>query len=174
MYLPAEDSIFFADFLKDYFSRLKNKNIFYLDMGSGSGILSEIARKSNIKNIFAADIDDESIKFVRKKGLTIIKSDFFSKISKNQKFDIITFNAPYLPNHKFDKKPDTSGGKRGDEASLRFLRQAKAHLNKGGRIFLLISSLTPYNKIEKFNPKIVARKKLFFEELLILEFGNSN
>ena len=30
-------------------------------MGSGSGILSEAAKKSKIKNIFAADIDEESI-----------------------------------------------------------------------------------------------------------------
>ena len=173
MYEPAEDSFFFADFLKNYFSTLKNKKIFYLDMGSGLGILSEVAKKSKIKNIFAADIDEESIKFVRGKKLHIIQSSLFSKISKNQKFDLITFNAPYLPEHKFDKKSDISGGKRGDEVSLKFLKQAKKHLNKNGKIFLLISSLTPYNRIEKFRPKIVARKKLFFEELLILEFGNS-
>jgi len=172
MYQPAEDSLFFAEFLDNYFSALKNKGISYLDIGSGSGIFSEVAKKSKIKNILAVDIDEESIDLVRKKGFKIVKSDLFSKIPKSQKFDIITFNAPYLPADKFDKQPDTTGGKRGDEISLKFLRQAKKHLNKNGKIFLLISSLTPYKNIKKFSPKIVTRKKLFFEELLILEFSN--
>jgi HemK-related putative methylase len=172
MYQPAEDSLFFAEFLNNYLSNLKNKQISYLDMGTGSGILSDVAKKNNIDNILAVDIDKESIEFVKKKGFNVIKSNLFSKIKKNQKFDIITFNAPYLPEDKYDKKPDTTGGKKGDEASLKFLKEAKKHLNKNGKIFLLISSLTPYTKISKFQPNIVAKKQLFFEELLILEFVN--
>ena len=43
VYKPAEDSYFFSEFLKKFFSNLKNKNITYLDMGCGSGILSETA-----------------------------------------------------------------------------------------------------------------------------------
>ena len=61
-------------------------------------------------------------------------------------------------------------GKRGDEISLKFLKQAKEHLTDHGKILLLISSLTPIEKIEKFKPKIVGKRKIFFEELRILEF----
>ena len=86
---------------------------------------------------------------------------------------MITFNAPYLPEAKHEPKCSkliTTGGKKGDEISLKFLKQAKEHLNENGRILLLISSLTPLEKINKFEPKILAKKKLFFEELKILEF----
>lgn len=141
-------------------------------MGTGTGILSETASKYlNKKNILAADINSEAIKITKKKGFKTIKTNLFSNIKG--KFDLITFNAPYLPLDKREPKDSqlsTTGGKRGDEISIKFLKQAKKHLNKNGTIFLLISSLTPINKIKKFKTKIVAKKKISMEELLILEF----
>ena len=169
MYNPSDDSFFFADFLKEYFSKLKNKNISYLDIGAGSGILAETALQAKIKNVLSSDKDLESVKYIKLKGINAVHSDFFSDIKT--KFDIISFNAPYLPESEFDIKPDTAGGKHGDETAVEFLKQAKLHLNPGGKIFLLISSQTPKNKIKKFNPKILARKKLFFEILYILGFS---
>ncbi len=170
MYSPEEDSFFFAEFLQSYLKKQKNKDLEYLDMGTGSGILSETAFKFLPKyNILAVDIDPQSMAHVSKKFQSI-QSDLFSKI-KDKKFDLITFNAPYLPEHKFDKQSDTTGGKNGDEISIKFLKQAFNHLNPCGKIFLLISSFTPLEKIKKFQPKIVARKKLFFEELFIFEFS---
>ncbi len=169
MYQPQEDSIFFANFLKNYFSKLKDKNIAYLDMGTGSGILAQTAKKAGIKIILAADIDRESLNHAKSYGIKIIYSNLFSNIK--QKFDIITFNVPYLPRHKYDKEKDTTGGKLGDEISLKFLNQAKKHLKPNGKIFLLISSHTPQKKIQKFNPAIVAERKFFFEQLYILKFN---
>lgn len=175
IYQPSDDSFLFADFLESFIEKLnksKKSTIKYLDMGTGSGILAETAHKSGIPkhNILAADINQEAIKHMKSSGFNSINTNLFSKIKKFDKFDLITFNAPYLPNDKHDKQKDTSGGKRGDEASLKFIKQARQHLEKRGFIFLLISSHTPQDKIKKFGPKIVARKNLFFEELLILEF----
>ncbi|MFA4960053.1 MAG: HemK2/MTQ2 family protein methyltransferase [Candidatus Pacearchaeota archaeon] len=169
IYQPSDDSYFFSNFLGDY---LKDKpQIKYLDMGAGSGILSEKASEFiDKKNILAVDVNHGSVKLLREKGFNSIKSDLFQKVKGW--FDLITFNAPYLPEDEREPKDSvvaTTGGKRGDEISVKFLRQAKKHLNKEGRIFLLISSFTPLEKIKKFNPKIVARKKIFFEELMILE-----
>jgi len=179
IYTPSDDSFFLADFLEKYFSNLKNKNISYLDLGTGSGILSKTAIKSNIpkQNILASDINQQAVKYVRSKlKINTICSNLFEKI--NKRFDLITFNAPYLPDDIFSKKYEeeksklaTTGGKNGDEISLKFLKQAKKYLNKNGKIFLLVSSLTPLNKIKKFNPKFVAEKSIFFEKLLILEFS---
>jgi methylase of polypeptide subunit release factors len=178
MYPVSEDSLFFSELLKKYFSRIsmeKKEKIKYLDMGTGSQILAETAEKAGIRkeNILCIDIDKECVNLAKKKGFKAIKSNLFSnlKINKNkkEKFDVISFNAPYLPEDKYDKKPDTTGGKKGDEISLRFLKQAKKYLNKNGKIFLLISSLTPFNRIKKFNPEIIARKMLFFEELILVE-----
>ncbi len=184
VYEPSDDSYFFAEFLQDYFLKnapkgypLTAKVSNYLDMGTGSGILSETALKFiNKNNILAIDIDKDSCEFVAKKGFQVLQSNLFSKLSKFNKFDLITFNAPYLPEdpdnfEPADSKRITTGGEKGDEISLKFIKQAKQHLTKYGKIFLLISSLTPTERINKFKPKIVARKKIFMEELLILEFN---
>ena len=174
IYPPAEDSWMFSDFLKDYLS--KNKINSYLDMGTGSGILSKTSSKFLEKeNILAVDLNPNAVKLLKKKGFKAIKSNLFNKIKG--KFDLITFNAPYLPEDSREPKSSqlaTTGGEKGDEVSLEFIRQAKKHLNTNGKIFLLISSLTPRNKLKRFNYKIVARKKLFMEELMILMFSLSN
>ena len=171
IYQPAEDSYFFSNFLKKY---LKNNKInSYLDMGTGSGILSETALKFlDKKNILAADVNPEAIKLLKQKNLKAVKSNLLEKIKT--KFDLITFNAPYLPRDLREPKDSqvaTTGGKRGDEISVKFLKQAKKHLSKNGKILLLISSLTPMDKIKKFKPKVVAKKKIFMEELLILQIN---
>ena len=175
MYKISEDSIFFSEFLYFYLKKKKNKEkIKFLDIGTGTGILAETALKSgiNLENIHCSDINKKAVSFVIKKGFNCIKSDLFFNIS--QKYDIITFNAPYLPEdlqEPEDSRLETTGGKLGDEISLKFLKQAKEHLNNNGKILLLVSSLTPLNKINKFKPKITARKKLWMEELMILEFN---
>ncbi len=172
MYTPQEDSFFFAEFLENYFSNLKDKNIKYLDMGTGSGILAQTALKKGIpqKNIFTVDIDKEAVTNAKKLGFNSVQSDLFQNI--NEKYDLITFNAPYLPQNKHDKKTDTTGGEKGDETAVEFIKQAKKHLNTNGKAFLLISSHTPIKTIEKFKPEIKKEKRLFFEKLKILEFKN--
>jgi release factor glutamine methyltransferase len=203
IYQPADDSCLFQEFLENYFSTIYNlqsttyPKTKFLDMGTGSGILAKTASKFlNPKNIIATDINPEAIKQLQKEKFQAIQSDLFQVLKKNDqlgrspkttnyqlpttnyiKFDIIVFNAPYLPQDPREPKDSqlaTTGGPRGDETPLKFLTQAKSHLNPNGKIFLLISSLTPQNKIKKFwKYKIVARKKIFMEELLILEFNFS-
>jgi len=172
-----------------------SKNFQFLDMGTGSGILAKTALKFlPAKNITAIDINPEAVKKLQNQPFKTTHSNLFQSLDKieqlgrspettnhqppttNQtiKFDLIVFNAPYLPQDELeptDSQLATTGGKKGDEISLEFLKQAKAHLNPNGKILLLISSLTPQDKIKKLMPcKIIARKKIFMEDLLILEF----
>lgn len=174
IYEPSDDSFFFAVFLKKYVR--KNKPTSFLDVGCGSGILAKAIEKSFQKNkIICVDINPSAILATKLLGFKTIKSNLFSKISPSKKFDLITFNAPYLPEDKNEPKSSrlaTTGGKNGDEVSIKFIKQAKKHLTENGKILLLISSLTPMEKINEFKPKIIARKKLFMEELKILEFSN--
>ncbi len=179
MYLPAEDSIFFKEFLEKHFKKQKPSNdITVLDMGTGSGILAETCAKFlPKKNIFCVDLQIDCVNHLLQKGFNAIESNLFKRIPKGKKFDLILFNAPYLPRNKLEDKQsqiETTGGKWGDEISLKFLNQGKKFLKLNGKIFLLVSSLTPMNKLEKFNPKIIARKKIWFEELLILEIISYN
>lgn len=147
-----------------------------LDMGSGSGILAEGALKAGAKEVLCVDIDDESVGELRKKGLNAVKSDLFSNVAGV--FDLIIFNPPYLPSDKREDKESalaTSGGKRGDEIILRFLEKADKYLTKNGIILLLVSSLTPFKRIEKLleekkmKHRKIAEKKLFMEGLEVWE-----
>ncbi len=174
IYTPREDSFL----LTKHLSRcVKNRS--FLDMGSGSGIQSDTALKFKAKSITASDINEESIKLLKNKfkssqKIKIIKSNLFSKIKG--KFDVIAFNPPYLPE---DKREDaasaraTTGGKHGDEVILQFLKQAPKHLNKTGTILLIVSSLTPQNKINNLLKKLKLKKTIidqctFFMEILEL------
>ena len=171
IYEPAEDSYFFVGFLKKYLG--ENQVNSYLDMGTGSGILSETVRSFlDMKKILSVDMNKDAVRLLDKRGYNTACSDLFENVKGG--FDLITFNAPYLPEdvrEPEDSRIATTGGKKGDEISLRFLEQVGDYLNNNGVVFLLISSLTPMDKIEKYNPKIVAKKRIFGEDLLILEFN---
>lgn len=173
IYEPAEDSRFFAEFLKDYLSNSR-KDLKYLDVGTGSGILVfEALNFLSRQNVFACDINEKAVQDLKEKGINAICSNLFSKVVG--KFDLITFNAPYLPRDSREPKSSrvaTTGGKQGDEISIKFLEEVKNYLNDGGIAFLLISSLTPRDKINKFGGKVVAEKPLWMEKLLIIQIDN--
>ena len=170
VYSPSEDSFLLEEQVKKFVSNLnkeKKDSFKVLDMGSGSGIQAKTAITSGIKrkNIIAADIDKEAIAELKKQKLPARKTDLFSNINKEKKFDLIIFNAPYLPSDKYDNKPDTTAGKRGNEIILKFLRKAKLHLQSGGVILLLFSSLSKPEQI------ITYSKKRGYESELLAEKG---
>lgn len=173
MYAPSDDSYLLAETLKNYLKNNKDKNIKILDLGSGSGIQAETCRKLGFNNITAIDIDGKAVSFLNEKGIKAIKSNLFSNINKKIKLDLIIFNPPYLPENKYDKEKDTTGGKKGYETIIKFLKQAKRHLNKNGEILLLFSSLSKPKIIKReaknmgYGMELLATKKLFFEELFV-------
>jgi release factor glutamine methyltransferase len=169
VYLPQEDSFLLSSTLK---KEIKNKKIKFLEVGSGSGIQLQILFELGIEkeNIFACDINSDSVKACRKLGFNCIQSNLFENIKG--KYDLILFNPPYLPEDKMEdeeSKLATTGGKQGGEIINKFLTQAKKHLKKNGKIFLLTSSLTKGIDWKTYKKRILARKKLFFEELRVWE-----
>jgi release factor glutamine methyltransferase len=171
IYEPEEDSYLLQEILKEKIKLKDFKNKKILDMGSGSGIQTKTLVGLGIlpENITLVDINRDVTKFLKRDfpNSKTIHSNLFSKIKG--KFDLIVFNPPYLPDDKFDKKPDTSGGKNGSEITNKFLSQAKKHLTKSGVIFLLTSSLTKGINFKGYNKKLLKKKKLFFEELYVWE-----
>jgi release factor glutamine methyltransferase len=169
MYSPSDDSFLLSDCLKDYLKN-KDKNISILDIGTGSGIQAKTCKKLGFNNITVADIDKTCLEQLKDKFKTI-HTNLFSNIK--EKFDLIIFNPPYLPSHKYDKEKDTTGGKKGYETIFKFLKQAKSHLNKNGEILLLFSSLSHPEKIKQktgqlqYKTRLLKTKKLFFEELFV-------
>ncbi|MCU0642470.1 MAG: methyltransferase [archaeon] len=167
IYSPREDS-----FLLEREVKKLAKGRASLDMGCGSGIQGKAALSSGAKSVSFSDINPEAIKELKKQGFDAVKSDLFSDIK--EKFDLVSFNPPYLPENKEEGRESglaNSGGKRGDELILRFLKQVKFHLNRGGIILLVLSSLTPRDKIEillkkqKMHKKLLGKQSFFMESL---------
>jgi len=159
------------------------KSIKILDMGSGSGIQAKTCRELGFNNVLAADINPEAIKELKKQKINVIHSDLFSKIDNKEKFNLIIFNPPYLPednDEPVDSKTATTAGKHGYELIIKFLKQAKTHLEKDGVILLLFSSLSKPNIIKEqakqmnYKMKLLKRQKLFFEELFVYELYQSS
>ena len=191
IYFPEEDSYLLAGILKKQIPKIlaKNKNAKFLEIGSGSGFQLQTAFNSGIKkeNIFSCDINPSSVKHCKNLGFNSVVSNLFQTFERKvkrrfvatrmpiacpRKFDLIVFNAPYLPEDERepnDSKIATTGGKKGSEIINKFLKQSKKHLAKNGRIFIVASSLTKGINFLEFKKKIVAKKKIFFEELKVWE-----
>lgn len=176
VYEPAEDSFLMSDLLKEKIPTLlkKNKNLKFLEIGSGSGINLETVFSLGIKkeNIFSCDVNTDAVKQCKKLGFNCIVSNLFSNIK--EKYDVIVFNPPYLPvdkNEPENSRINTTAGKKGNEIIIRFLKQAKSRLNLQGKIFLITSSLSEKINFKNFGykSKKIADLKLFFEKLFLWE-----
>lgn len=140
-----------------------------LDMGTGSGILAKKAASLG-SNVTAVDINAEAVVCARALGIDAIQSDLFENIAGT--FNLIVFNAPYLPENASDMKSRQWASGENNATIRRFLSGAKEHLSPGGRILILVSSLTAFEKLPElkgYKKKKVAAKKLFFEELEVWE-----
>jgi len=162
MYEAAEDSFLLAKFVREY---AKGR---VLDVGVGSGILMEAAL-TKTKNVKGVDIDKEAINYCKKKKLDVSYSDLFSNVK--EKFDLIIFNPPYLPEDEIKDK-DLIGGKHGYELIERFFLNVDKFLNKNGKILMLFSSLTNKKKVDeiikkKFKFKLLKEENYFFEKLFV-------
>lgn len=174
IYSADEDSYLLRKVLEKEILKLikKNPDLKFLEIGSGSGIQLQTALSSGIKkeNIFSCDINPLSVRYCRELGFNSVVSNLFNDLKGG--YDLIIFNPPYLPEDEREPKSSriaTTGGKTGSEIINEFLKQSKSHLNENGRIFLVISNLTRDINFLDYKQKIIAKKRLFFEELFVLE-----
>ena len=167
IYQPAEDTYLIARTLARF---VRGRSV--LDIGAGSGFLTEAALNAGASSVIATDINPEVIEILRLKRLSAVQSDLFENISGC--FDVIVCNPPYLPDdtrENPESKVALAGGKHGDEVTLRFLKQAPQHLTEEGILLILLSSLTPKSRIilllkrQRLQHEVIATQKLFMERL---------
>ncbi len=164
-YPPSEDTFFIADNIEN------RKGDFALDIGSGSGYLTKLLSE-NFSFVVGTDINYEVLKHqtYKTKNLICCNGSDALKI----KFDLIVCNLPYLAT---DEILDiaTDGGAEGLEIPLKIIKSAIPCLKATGKFLFITSSLSNYQELinatkkEGLTVKVLAKKKLFFEELIIIE-----
>src|ERR1035437_8297437 len=179
IYEPAEDSFLLADVvLKE-----ADQGMRILEIGAGSGFVSAVLL-ATVKEIslIATEINPHAALCAKINGLELIRTDLFRGIrseSSENRFDLILFNAPYLPTSKEEKVPGWlkhafDGGINGRETLYRFRDEVKGYTRPGVKILVLISSIPGLEAVEKqieclgFKTDIVGRKKVSFEELMLV------
>ena len=104
-YEPAEDTFFLADHIE------QEKGKFALDVGSGSGYLTELLSK-NFSFVIGTDINFSVLKNQTYKTNNLICCNASDAL--NQKFDLIICNLPYLATEEI-LDISTDGGLEGFE-----------------------------------------------------------
>lgn len=141
VYQPAEDTFLL---IRSATAEVHADDV-VIEIGTGSGAVAGAVQKIAPKTL-AVDINPHAVAHAREvNGVNAVRSDLFSAVSG--KFDLILFNAPYLPTLPEERIDDwleyaLDGGISGRDVIERFLPQAVSHLTEKGRILLLISSLT--------------------------------
>lgn len=173
VYAPAEDTLLMLSALE------VRKGEAVLEMGCGSGFLALHMAKAGAL-VTAVDVDPFAIRNTEENArsnglrLEVLHSDLFQQVSG--RFDLMVFNPPYLRGTA-DGPEDLcwAGGENGLELTDRFLVQAKDHLEEGGRLLVLYSTDVKKTDMERslqgWKVKVLASKRLFFEELSVLELS---
>ncbi len=173
IYAPEEDSYLLSGVLEKEIPLLlkKNPSLRVLEIGVGSGIQLKTLNSVGVKkeNLLGVDINPEAVDHCIKNGFNVLLSDLFENVKGI--FDVIIFNSPYLPEDEredSESKSITTGGKKGSEIINLFLKQAKNHIKERGRVYLVMSSLTKDINYLDYGLEVIGRKKLFFEEILVV------
>lgn len=185
VYEPSEDTFQLLEVIK-----VKQKTSI-LEIGTGSGLISlECARKganvvSTDINPFAIELLNENYKNNKQKILGKITTRLgylFKVINKNEFFDIIVFNPPYLPTKKEERVGGwfdvaTDGGKDGLKLTKKYIKEYADYLKRDGFAYFVFSSLSDRKKLEsslkkkcskyeiisnkRYNDEIISIYKLF-------------
>ncbi|MDF2421489.1 MAG: methyltransferase domain-containing protein [Nitrosopumilus sp.] len=164
-YPPSEDTFFMVDNIEN------EKGNFALDVGSGSGYLTKLLSE-NFSFVVGTDINFDVLKDQTYKTENIVCCNGSDAL--RIKFDFIVCNLPYLAT---DEILDiaTDGGKDGFEIPKKILDSVIGNMAENGRFVFVTSSLSDYQKLIEHAQKlglktrIIAKKKLFFEELILVE-----
>ena len=178
VYNPAEDSYLLADNLE-----IKDGQS-VLEIGTGSGIVAMYASRLTDR-ITVTDINFDACELARRnfmdngiENLEILFGNLFEPV-KERKFDVILFNTPYLPTEDDDVIDDTinyafDGGVNGRKVIDLFLNEVGNHLNDGGIVQLIQSSLSGNQETLTmldelgFIAEIKASEHFFFEDITLI------
>ena len=163
-YPPSEDTFFLADNIEN------EKGFSALDIGTGSGFLADLLSK-NFSIVIGTDLSFSVLANQSYKIQNAICCNGADAL--DYKFDLIVCNMPYLATDEIIDIT-TDGGIDGLEIPTKIIQSAKLCLSDHGKFLFITSTLSNYKKLIEFvklqgmSADIISRKKLFFEELLLI------
>ncbi len=184
VYEPSEDTFLLAENLD------LNEDDTVLDMGTGCGVLGIVMSK-RVKEVVAIDLNPKAVRCARTNArlncvsdkMSFLAGDLFQPITVAELFDLIVFNAPYLPSENKEQESWTGmawdGGPDGRKVIDRFLKSALQHLKMNGRMLLVQSTFSDVSetleKLEKLGLRgqVIAEKKVAFETIVVIEAKSS-
>jgi len=176
VYEPAEDSFLFAENLHP------GKSDIVIDVGTGSGILGIVAADCAAE-VVAVDINPFAVRCAKENArrndvtdrISFIQGNLFKPIRRGTVFDLILFNAPYLPSEDAEDlwlERAWAGGAVGRKVIDHFICEAPKYLKSNGEILLMQSTLSNVEEtlysLERrgLKPDAIARQDLpFFETI---------
>ncbi|WP_172861713.1 HemK2/MTQ2 family protein methyltransferase [Halopenitus persicus] len=175
VYQPAEDSGLLAE------AAIAEATGRVLEVGTGSGWVAERIAEADATGdleVVASDVNPHACEQARERGLETVRASLLDPF-RDGVFDTVAFNPPYLPtdpDNEWDDWMETalSGGRTGRELIEPFLADVGRVLTPGGRVLLLVSSLTGYeaviDRVEAagFAHEVVREESYPFETLSIL------
>ena len=181
VYEPAEDSFLFAENL------VVGEGDVVLDVGTGCGILGVVAAKKAVR-VVAVDVNPYAVRCAKENAklngvldrMLFVQGDLFSAIRAGERFDVVLFNAPYLPSESVGDVSwfgcAWSGGVGGRQIIDRFIGEVAKYLKRNGCVFLMQSTLSDVDEtLRKFGGNglkacVVAEQALpFFETIALVK-----
>jgi len=163
-YSPAEDTFFLADHIGGEGGDAA------LDVGSGSGYLTRLLCE-RFSLVVGTDIDFGVLSNQTYRTPNLVCCHGASALRR--KFDLIVCNLPYLATDGIVDVA-TDGGRDGLEATQRIIGTVPDRLSETGKFLFVTSSLSDYGGLISYcgelgmESGIVARRRLFFEELILV------
>ncbi|MHC1626409.1 MAG: HemK2/MTQ2 family protein methyltransferase [Methanoculleaceae archaeon] len=146
-----------------------------LEVGCGSGEVA--AGLPHTVRLVATDINPHAVRATRERGVDVVRTDLCAGLRRV--FDLVLFNPPYLPTAPEERIDDwlefaLDGGPDGRRVIARFSRMVGGVLVQGGRLLLLVSSLTGPDEVreilssEGYRTEIVDQERVEDEVLYVI------